>query len=110
MVNEWSSHVAHQLPGDAGSISSIETISPRPERPSCASSHRQHIGGLLHQPPGWRGRSFLWAQGKLLSLSAVYIPGHLNQVADILSRQGLRPGEWKLHTEVMEQIWKKFGQ
>ncbi len=30
----------------------------------------------------------LWAQGKLLSLRAVYIPGHLNQGADILLRQG----------------------
>ncbi len=48
-VGRSPSHVAHQLPEDAGSISSIETISPRPERPSCASSHRQHIGGLLHQ-------------------------------------------------------------
>ncbi len=31
-----------------GSISSIETLSPRPERPSCASTHRQYS---LHQPP-----------------------------------------------------------
>ncbi len=52
----------------------------------------------------------LWAQGNLLSLRAVYIPEQLNQGADILLRQGLRPGEWKLHTEVMEQIWKKFGR
>ncbi len=34
---------------------------------------------------------------------------YLNLGADILSRQGLRPGEWKLHNEVVEQIWKKFG-
>ncbi len=27
-----------------------------------------------------------------------------------MSRQGLRPGERMLHTEVMEQIWKKFGR
>ncbi len=40
-----SSHVAHPLPGDAGSISSFETLSPRPERPSCASVHRQYVGG-----------------------------------------------------------------
>lgn len=35
----------------------------------------------------------LWVQGKLLSLRAVYIPGYLNQAADILSRQGHRPRE-----------------
>ncbi len=30
-------------------------MSPRPERPSCASMHGQYVGGLLHQPP--RGSS-----------------------------------------------------
>ncbi len=44
--------MAHQLPGDAGSFSSIETLSPRSERTSCASTHRQYVGGLLHQLPG----------------------------------------------------------
>ncbi len=43
------------MPVDFGSFSSIETLSPRPERPSCASTHGQYIGGLLHQPP--RGSS-----------------------------------------------------
>ncbi len=68
-------------------------------------------GGLRSRPLYRLARQILlWAQGKLLSLRAVYIPGYLNQGADILSRQGLRPGEWMLHTEVMEQIWKKFGR
>lgn len=42
-----------------------------------------------------------WAQGKLLSLRAAYFTGHLNQAADVLSRQGLRPGEWRLYPEVV---------
>ncbi len=37
----------------------------------------------------------LWSQGKLLSLRATYIPGVHNIGADVLSRQGLRPGEWR---------------
>ncbi len=49
------SHVAHQLPGDAGNISSIEILSPRPDKPLCSSMHRQYVGGLLHQSP--RGSS-----------------------------------------------------
>ncbi len=57
-VGRSPSHVAHQLPGDAGGISSFETLCPRPERTSCTSAHSQ----------------------------------------------------WKIHTEVMEQIWKKFGR
>ncbi|KAI2653716.1 PTS system lactose-specific EIICB component [Labeo rohita] len=42
----------HKLPGDAGRVSSSETLSPRPERPPCVGLHRQHSGSLLHQPPG----------------------------------------------------------
>ncbi len=49
---EWSpSHVAYQLTGDAGGVSSSETLSPRPKRSSCVGTHRQHNGDLLHQPP-----------------------------------------------------------
>uniref|UniRef100_A0A671R687 Plectin-like n=1 Tax=Sinocyclocheilus anshuiensis TaxID=1608454 RepID=A0A671R687_9TELE len=32
--------------------------------------------------------------------------GDQNQGADVLSRQGLRPGEWRLHPEVVKSIWK----
>ncbi len=49
---EWPpSHVAHQLAGDAGCVSGSETLSPRPKRSPCVGAHRQHSGGLLHQPP-----------------------------------------------------------
>ncbi len=50
---EWSpSHVAHQLPGDAGRVSSTETFSSGPKTSQCASTHRQHSCGVLYQPPG----------------------------------------------------------
>ncbi len=50
---EWSpSHVAHQLPGDAGRVSSTQTLSSRPKRSQCVGAHRQHSCGLLYQPPG----------------------------------------------------------
>ncbi|KAI2657541.1 hypothetical protein H4Q32_008891 [Labeo rohita] len=52
----------------------------------------------------------VWSQDKLLSLRAIHVPGHLNMGADILSRQGPRPGEWMLHPEVVKQIWRVFGQ
>ncbi len=44
--------MAHQLPGDAGHNLSSEVLSLRPERSPCVGVHRQHIGGLLYQPPG----------------------------------------------------------
>ncbi len=51
-VEQPPSHVAHQLPGDAGHVSSTETLPPGPKRPPFVGVHRQHSGGLLHQPPG----------------------------------------------------------
>ncbi|KAI2648847.1 hypothetical protein H4Q32_019991 [Labeo rohita] len=107
------------LPGDAGRVSGSETLPPRPKRPPCAGAHRQHSGGLLHQPPGRSAsrplyklahQNLVWSQDKLLSLRAVHIPGHLNLEADILPRQGPRPGEWMLHPEVLKQIWRAFCQ
>ncbi len=52
----------------------------------------------------------LWTQGKLLSLREAYVPGVHNVGEDILSRQGLRPGEWRLHPKVVELIWREFSQ
>jgi hypothetical protein len=51
----------------------------------------------------------LWSQGKILSIRAMYIPGVQNQGADILSRQGLRPGEFRLHPDVVKSVWERFG-
>ncbi|KAI2661618.1 Transposon Ty3-G Gag-Pol polyprotein [Labeo rohita] len=51
-VERSPTHLAHKLPGDAGRVSSAKALSPGPERPSCVGPHRQHISGLLHQPPG----------------------------------------------------------
>jgi hypothetical protein len=74
-------------------------------------SYINHQGGLRSRPLCRLAHQILvWAQGKLLSLRAVYIPGRLNVGADTLSRQGLLSGEWMLHTEVVEQIWRVFGQ
>ncbi|KAI2645622.1 Transposon Ty3-G Gag-Pol polyprotein [Labeo rohita] len=70
-----------------------------------------HQGGLCSRPLYKLAHQILvWSQDKLLPLRAVHVPGHLNMGADILSRQGLRPGEWMLHPEVVKQIWRVFGQ
>ncbi len=92
---EWSpSPMAHQLSGDASSLLSTEIFPPRPERSPCVGAHRQHSGGLLHQPPGGLRSSplyklahqiLLWSQDKFFSLRALYIPGYLNVGADLLS-------------------------
>ncbi|KAI2644404.1 hypothetical protein H4Q32_030891 [Labeo rohita] len=71
--------------------------------------HINHQGGLRSRPLYKLAHQILvWSQDKLLSLRAVYIPGHLNLGADILLRQGPRPGEWMLHPEVVKQIWRVY--
>ncbi len=68
-------------------------------------SYINHQGGLWFHPLYRLSHQILvWSQGNLLSLIEVYIPGHLIVGADILSRQGLWPGEWMLHNEVVKQI------
>lgn len=85
-----------KLPENDGCFSGSETFPSRHQGPSCACLDRQHIGGQLHKSSGGlrscplyklAHQILLWAQGKLLSLRKVYVPGHLNQGADILSRQ-----------------------
>ncbi|KAI2665252.1 Transposon Ty3-G Gag-Pol polyprotein [Labeo rohita] len=68
-------------------------------------SYINHQGGLRSRPLYKLAHQILvWSQDKLLSLRAVYVPGYLNLGADILSRQGPRPGEWMLHPEVFIQL------
>ncbi|KAI2657252.1 Gag-Pol polyprotein [Labeo rohita] len=49
-------------------------------------------------------------QTRLRSLRAVHIPGELNHAADALSRQLTRPGEWRLHPQVVQLIWSQFEE
>ncbi len=51
----------------------------------------------------------LWSQKHLRSLRAVHVPGELNRAADALSRQHALPGEWRLHPEVPQLNWRRFG-
>ncbi|XP_037627453.1 uncharacterized protein LOC119489291 [Sebastes umbrosus] len=54
-------------------------------------------------------RLLVWAFPCFSSLRAMYLPGPQNVVADFLSRQKPPAGEWRLHPEVVEEIWRKYG-
>ncbi len=69
-----------------------------------------HQGGLRSRRLSQLARHLLlWSQKHLRSLRAVHIPGELNHAADELSRQPALPGEWQLHPEVVQLIWRRFG-
>ncbi len=73
---EWlPSHVAHQLPGDAGHVTSNQTLFTRPERSPCvgASTHNTVVVFYIN----YQGSAFAplvqagWkSQGKLLAESS----------------------------------------
>ncbi len=70
-------------------------------------SYLNHQGDLRSHPLCKLAcQILLWSQRKLLSLREAYILGAHNIGAEILSRQGLRPGEWRLHPEGVELIWR----
>ncbi len=69
-----------------------------------------HQGGLRSRRMSQLARHLLlWSQKHLRWLRAVHIPGELIRAADELSRQPALPGEWRLHPEVVQLIWRRFG-
>jgi hypothetical protein len=45
------------------------------------------------------------------SLRAVHIPGHLNVIADLLSRENqVLPTEWSLHPRISETLFQRWGR
>ncbi len=50
----------------------------------------------------------LWSQKHLRSLHVIHILGLLNQTADELS-QAVLPGEWRLHPQTVQLVWRRFG-
>lgn len=63
----------------------------------------RHMHTLAH-------RLILWSNKHLLSLKATHVPGIFNSGADLLSRGNARYKDWKLHSDVVAQIWSRFGQ
>ena len=54
---------------------------------------------------------FVFLMHKGLSLRAVHIPGHMNVIADQLSRAGQTlPTEWSLHPEVVRDLFRQWGK
>ncbi len=70
-------------------------------------SYLNRQGGLRSRPLYRLARSvYLWAKTKFLSDRVVHIPGNLNSGADLLSRQRMLDGEWRLYPQVVNLIWQ----
>ncbi len=109
--------LAHQLPRVAGSTPGLEPSQRRlrgehvlvrtDNTATVAYINRQ--GGLRSRHMSQLARHLLlWSRKHLRSLRAIHIPGLLNRTADELSRAAL-PGEWRLHPQTVQLIWRRFG-
>ncbi len=108
--------VAYQLPRVAGSMACSAPLQNAATREAYTGPLGQHCDRCVHQPPGrstlpsqLARHLLLWSQKHLRSLRAVHVPVELNRAADELSRQHALPGEWRLHPEVLQLIWRCFG-
>ncbi|CAJ0955193.1 unnamed protein product [Ranitomeya imitator] len=80
------------------------------------SDNQVTVAYVNHQG-GTRSRSlmnvtnhiFQMAENHLLSLTALHIKGNLNTMADYLSRNELRQGDWSLKPAVFNQIVRLWG-
>ena len=52
----------------------------------------------------------IWSSSRLGSLRATHVAGVLNRGADLLSRGNPLFGEWKLHPQVVFQVFQRYGQ
>lgn len=71
-----------------------------------------HQGGT-RSPSLWEETWLLFseAHSRDLVLRARHIPGHLNVIADQLSRAGqILPTEWSLHQDVAQDLFARWGQ
>ncbi len=74
-------------------------------------SYLNHQGGLRSRTLCRLARNvLLWTQNRFLTIRAVHVSGHLNFGADMLSRQSLEEGEWRLHPQMVSCIWRVFGE
>ena len=102
----WQTHRCLRIEGG----SPCSEGSPQTTDNSCTVYHINHQGGTgsLHCLQ-LAQRLLFYAFHCLASLRAIYIPGVVNRAADLLSRTGPPPGEWRLHPEVVALLWTWFS-
>ncbi len=89
----------------------IEPVPPADMSDRCTATvaYINRQGGLRSRRMSQLARHLLlWSRKHLRSLRAIHIPGLLYRTADELSRAAL-PGEWRLHPQTVQLIWRRFG-
>ncbi len=110
-VVRTSEPVAHKPLGAGSSVLSSKGFSPIRTDNTSVVSYINHQGGVRSRALCKQAANLLlWVDCHFLSIRAVHIPGLLNRGADMLSRNGIPQGEWRLHPESVRMIWTRYGR
>ena len=96
----------------------LQSIRLRPRLHILVSTDNTSVVAYVNRQGGTRSRS-LWKETVMLfqllqrenvTLRAVHIPGRLNVIADMLSREGqVLPTEWSLNQGVIRALFREWG-
>lgn len=102
-----------------GSVPSSTTLLSSFDRLSCACPVRQYIDCLSFESSGWH-QVFCIFTADLQDLQIVSVPAGFNKCGSFPrngqsvmvagSRDMLHAGEWRLHPDVVQLIWQRFGK
>lgn len=119
-ITESATWLAHKLFGVAGGISGTQMflalsegchVLIRMDNMTVVLYLNRQVWLRSHPLYRLAERVLLWVQTRFLSVRVVHILGHLNLGADLFSRQGLDPGGWWLHPQVVVSlIWQRFSR
>ena len=110
--------ITHKLAGVKSSFPGFASFSSPTKTSACSDWHRQqNSSDLINKLGGTRSHRLtslaleMWnfAADRNLTLSAVYVPGEENQIADKKSRVFQDSLEWMLHPAVFQALQKEVG-
>ena len=96
-----------------GLVPSVERAVPQcPRTPdqTCARPHKQPRRDLVTGVPEGSPETMDMGSSSVGLLEGNAPPRQTISVGDYLSRQRLPPGEWRLHPQVVQMIWDRYGR
>ena len=111
----------HQCPGASSHMAWPKSFQPESGECEGCSHVRQHVSGCLPEKSGGHQIAHnelfshrhicLWSEKRGMTLVSRYLPGHLNVLADHLSRRGqILKTEWSLNQTVADRIFCAWGR
>ena len=113
--------ITHQCPGASSHMAWPKSFQPKSGECEGCSHVRQHVSGCLPEKSGGHqiARNERFSHGHMsvvreegnMTLVPRYLPGHLNVLADHLSRRGqILKTEWSLNQTIADRIFRAWGR